>query len=223
MQIRILQDAHYTAWLLDPNLCPVNVDQFLPAFERHALVYLAGAKAGNDENDSKKLASTLTREYREVHRLWDVLRKGVKNRDILESCAGHAIRYWEDETPAENVLKDDVSRLAVDLQCFARYKLSLCLSSCATERSFSHQGRIHTKQRSRLKPEVVQKLLFCKWNARVLWNIDRFQFYKMKDADKFKLGLINPYEDFMSKPATTAVFGAGESVKLLKKIPEREQ
>ena len=40
----------------------------------------------------------------------------------------HALWYWEDETPAETVMKDDVSVLAVDLQCFARYTLSLCPS-----------------------------------------------------------------------------------------------
>ena len=108
MQIRILQDAHYTAWLIDPNFCSVNVDQFLPAFERHLLMYLAGAKADKDENASKKLACTLTRLCREVHRLRDVMRKRVKNKDISESYAGHALRYWEDETPAETFLKDDV-------------------------------------------------------------------------------------------------------------------
>ena len=57
----------------------------------------------------------------------------------------------------------------------------------------------------------------------MLRNIDRVQFDKIKDADKFKLGLINPYGDFISKPETTAVFGADESDKLLKKISEREQ
>ena len=187
------------------------------------LVYLAGAKAGKDENGRKTLALALTRLYQDVHKLWDIIRKGLKNRVILESYAGHALRYWEDETPAETVMKDDVSGLAVDLQCFARYTLSLCPSSCATERSFSHQGRIHTKQRSRLKPEVVQKLLFCKWNTRVLQKMDRLQLDKIKDADKFKLGSINPYEEFMSKPSTISLFDNWESEELLKRILLREQ
>ena len=40
----------------------------------------------------------------------------------------------------------------------------------------------------------------------MLQNMDRLQFDKIKDADKFKLGSINPYEDFMSKPPTISLF-----------------
>ena len=51
---------------------------------------------------------------------------------------------------------------------FAIRTLSVSPTATATERTFSLENRIHTNQRASLSKARVQKLLFCKWNFRVM-------------------------------------------------------
>lgn len=67
-KVRLVNDIHYTAYFLDPNLCPLEYDHYMPAFGRHATIY---ARSNNvQEKDIKSVVSKLKLDFNCIFEIW---------------------------------------------------------------------------------------------------------------------------------------------------------
>ena len=73
------------------------------------------------------------------------------------------LRFWQDQHNGGKLQK--LAKIATQL-------LAIPATSTASERVFSVYGNIHTERRCRLQPETLEKLLFLKYNTRLIHEVD---------------------------------------------------
>lgn len=170
-KVRLINDIHYAAYLLDPNRCPSNYEEYMPAFKRHAVTY---AKSTHIlEKDIKAFVSKLKIDFSCIFKMW----RKEKGRDImgietssLPHYKGNPLSWWccgVSETRFESLHK------------FAVMTLSCSPTGTFVERSFKMQQHL-AKNRPSLRREKVAKMMFAKWNITMMQTsgkISKKKFY----------------------------------------------
>lgn len=68
-RIHMLDDAHYTAWLLDPISCPNDTNYYLDIFESVARNYARGLR-DDEDFDEDRFVSWLKQDFQIVASQW---------------------------------------------------------------------------------------------------------------------------------------------------------
>lgn len=144
--VHLLADIHIAAYLLDPIDCPGVYTSHMDAFKRHASVYADGLHISNKSSFVLKL----TKSYQEAHGLWQGQKIVDRDRENLEMYKRKPLMYWISGAYSDKVLTE-----------FAVRTLSTIPSAMVVDRSFSIQGQIQKKERSRLSKQKVSKLMFA--------------------------------------------------------------
>lgn len=162
-RIRLVEDVHWAAYLLDPNNAPNDLVPFIPSLKRHMIVYTP--QSGEEDVDS--VVDEMLFAYQQQHERWGI-NMTTSRRDLtLDKFKGNALSWWKLRTV------DGDSRLAV-LNEFAIRTLSCCPTAMSVDRSFSVQRKLHSKERNRLTGTKVNKLMFCTLNVRLICKLDHF-------------------------------------------------
>lgn len=112
------------------------------------------------------LINKILNDYEHIHTMWtvsscertsDETRQQAGTMHYEAAYRASPLRFWAEEARIGS---------CAELCELASRTLSISTSSCPAERSFSIQGRIRTKLRNRLDPNVVRKMMFIKWNIR---------------------------------------------------------
>ena len=170
IKVRLLEDIHFAAHLVDPHRCPRDVSPFLYRFRSYLMRYCAGAVELADETSdgedsrsralrSQDLRGIILEQYMRISGEWNDEKDDAGNDEVFKEFRKMPLVYWK-----SLAFRHEFE----ELREFAMRTLSVSPSSCAAERSFSMQGRIRTKARNRLDTEKVKKLAFSHWNMKLL-------------------------------------------------------
>ena len=160
---------------MDPNRCPVVIeDEHRASMRRHISCYLGGGDFHKLGVEKKRFIDLMMSEYEDIRCSWND--ENLLNFDMTSTGHSKEIRSRFRSNPLMHWISGRCSALDEPLQQKAHMELRsyakriLCVSptETATERSFAHLNRLHTHQRSRMKRETIETLLFCQWNERVL-------------------------------------------------------
>ena len=168
IKVRLVEDIHETAVMLDPNLC-TDFKPFEQAFENHASLY---AKDQNIDADTVSyFVEKLLTDYIDVYHGWKNKKGSMhsQDREQILSYEGKPIMWWKTQYKGSDHLKQ-----------FAISTLSCSPTGSFVESSFSMQKQIQTPQRNKLSSTKVAKLMFCRWNlqmSRGLHRLDKEEFF----------------------------------------------
>ena len=159
VRVRLLDNIHYVAFMLDPNQAPRKPGPMMPHFIAHLERY---ATSSDIKNKDYWISEMKLKYSIQVERGYS-LRYGIEGRNILGIYRGNPLIWWKFARVAEP-----------DLAAFAAGTLLSSPTFCVVEKSFSAQKRIHPKESNRLSREKLQKLLFCQWNLKLKRKLNAF-------------------------------------------------
>lgn len=160
IKVRLLEDIHFAAHLLDPCHSPRNVRPFIRRFRSFVAWYCAGGQTDSSEDStSQDLRKKLLVQFVELSGVWTDLKDDAGSNEIFNDFEDMPLLYWTSYV--------DSAKYG-ELIEFAQRTLYVSPSPCAAERSFSMQDHIRTKHRNRLHTEKVKKLAFSHCNMKLL-------------------------------------------------------
>lgn len=180
IRVRLLDDIHFAAHLLDPYRSTKDTGPFLPRFRAFLARYCMHACTTSTErhrdsrelNDgNEELREKLLHQFIEISTSWDHQKQDPEKPAIFRDFRSIPLQFWRSYVD-RNKYRELVE--------FAARTLPISPSSCAAERSFSMQDRIRTKSRNRLHTYKVQKLAFTHWNLKLFENeaLEKESFYQ---------------------------------------------
>lgn len=167
LQVTILEDVHYLAHMLDPVNYPQNwgTEFMMERLHQHVTKYRQHYNHPDHENTFKKqdvaFVTRIVSDYVSTVRDWKDRREEL-NKVIKEKFNGKLVDFWKQ------------SRVPSALREFAMRTLCCSPSAMVVDRSFSIQKLIHNKQRNRFKSPKVAKMMFIKWNMKLMKGFTRF-------------------------------------------------
>lgn len=153
---------------------------------------MCGNDLGVDDITFAQFTERTITLYTTARAVWS--RRGLLKSQSNISAEEKAEANWKEPSSAigwwgsagvRSPSDDEGKRALKELVEFDQRTLAVSPTATATERSFSHEKRIHSLQRANLAPERVRKLLFCQWNSRVLQDgADKDEDMMTREAEK---------------------------------------
>ena len=173
IKVSLLQDVHFSAFVLEPGQTPENDAPYLMRLHGHMC---ADAREYSRSNESYFRRELLCR-YKLIRYYWDTEELTAQGQMFQSNVSQFPLVWWTS-------LADEQFR---DIQEFAMRTLSCAPSSCAAERSFSVQNRIRINARNCILADKVRKLVSCHWIGKI-YNRDD------SNRDNFELSILTGQE-----------------------------
>lgn len=190
IQVRLVDDIHYVALLLDPNKCPSNWVDFKPAFTKFAVSFLQGQGKNKEQVDEE--VGELLEGMSEVTDKWQKKKNDYLSDETAKTLTNKKPLFPPDPLVYWFCYTFSFSEKLKTLSEFAVRVLSCSPTGSFVERSFSMHGDIVSKTRNRIGKEKVIMLIFLKWNILMLSGVRRFN----KD-DFLEIIMSSEYQDYM--------------------------